>query len=1859
MKAYLSLLLLTLLGIGALHAQRKDNTTALKRQLEVAIERWDRIKVDELSSTLRSIAKKESNFDLYYWTLLKQRERRDVSYQDVHNISQESWLREEDKLLLNILQLEILLDGDPHMGDEGFQRDYLQRELSTWSLQTVDSVYNDLLTRIWQSPILHSSTKPYSTHSIVGKQKTLAEYALYKLINQEYLEMRSTYSRWSEWRVKPLINALQQYEQGNPPSSIAMPLAWAINHITPQKISERLSKYLAIERKYHLQPTMAEYLPLLTDKLHQYNKTKDAYMLMQTYLDAKIGDAALYKSKINDYRRCHIDSYLEHDDIIGEQRQKLYLKAKHIKNISVELFLYPSIVKRGIDTAVFKSIKPIYTKSIDIAQHKGWSEEEQTIELPKTKPGVYFVRIVGTPQDYSTNQDKIIKDGSYQVSNLYAMGELSSDSKYNKALRYLDAETGKPVSSLPIQFTYRVDENTKNKAKSPLVVKTDSEGIVGVPAQDTFHNSVAVLDKNNPLIIDLNRFSPWLRQTNSNKEIRIKIYSDRAIYRPGQTIKVHGFCYEIGLHAEQAKVLEDHDIEIKLRAPNWAELRSINLKTDSYGRFSFEHTLEPNSPLGEYHIKVEGIGSRWDHQHTIAVSNYKRPSFELKSSKPTDRIPVGDTVRIPIETKSYSGVALADIKVEAKIEGERYSFNSDGERDVASRGMSINIKTDSEGKATFILPTASFFHAPDSNYVYLYEGYDIELIATSSTGEVVTEFFRLYMDGGKNLITANLPSLIELSQEKAELSFDNAHYINYYQRDKEKHNKNIKIDYSLSPKGKAKEVLLQGSITLGESVDLIPHIKSLKSGLYELHYSYQSGKERKQEVKTLSLYRLSEGSIMLDEKDLHILSPDPSYLAYEAPSIRIATNLNDAHVFYAVQADGKLISKGTLRPKSGAIETLTLDKPQTLVEEYMVSVYTIQGSKLYYKTQEYKRRQPDKSLSLRWSSWRDRVRSGSSEQWTVQVLHNGNPIKASLSTWMYDASLDAVYSSSMPYVEKRIDGYYNKKLQGSMMSTGKIELRGNTHLEETVYEIFDMSRTSKHQDRHLYASPRAAKLGESKAKGEEAVELRKDFRELAYYYPLLESNDQGEVSWAATFPESLTRWAMRIQAHTPDLNTLQETRTIEAYKEVQVEPYMPRFIRLDDKQTIMTAVHNLTDRAIEASFRVEEFDPKQAGTPLLSRVEKVRLQAGERKLLRHQTQLDSKTSKLDSIGYRISLMSDIHSDGEEHILPVLKTSREVVRAKSITVKDGTATEVDLSTLYPEGYRPKSGKVELRVESNPLYLSVLSLPALSNYQSENALSLSAALYSSAVARSIGAMPQFKEWLKARSEAIGLGLQGDRKAILDDRFAGSPWADELARNNDIKQFGDLQSLLRTSESRLREGEWLDKLAELQTSSGLFAWYKGMEGNLYMTAEVLYWLLRAEKTSAVEDQGKREMITTAAWEALHKALTKEIEGVKAWEKKHKKRQELLHHLTLRYLYMMRLDSKQAKEGKANRDFLLARLSQEAFGLNPGDKAVAALVLSHSNRELSKRLLSSLRRELMPSKDGGVFFPNTKRSYWWYDRRYSDLAWAIEAMTTLSPLEDKSRIAGMQEWMLNKKRGAKWDSDLSTLFALEALIKGHKSTFSREAQTTKLSVELVDGSSLKQSEGERQGMSLHFNEEARRPKTLHIQPKTKDVVWASASARYELPDDKDVAMGKDLKALRRYYVERIIEGRTELVPLQQNTELALGDIIVTEIRLELSREIDFLAIADPRLGFAEPIDQVAGYAWGAGTAYYYEPWDTETKFYIDYLHEGTYTLKYRQKVVRSGSFQAVGASLQSVYAPEFTASTGYGGTIAVEQQD
>lgn len=195
--------------------------------------------------------------------------------------------------------------------------------------------------------------------------------------------------------------------------------------------------------------------------------------------------------------------------------------------------------------------------------------------------------------------------------------------------------------------------------------------------------------------------------------------------------------------------------------------------------------------------------------------------------------------------------------------------------------------------------------------------------------------------------------------------------------------------------------------------------------------------------------------------------------------------------------------------------------------------------------------------------------------------------------------------------------------------------------------------------------------------------------------------------------------------------------------------------------------------------------------------------------------------------------------------------------------------------------------------------------------------------------------------------------------------------------------------------------------------------------------------------------------------------------------------------------------------------------------------------------------------------------------------------------------------------------------------------------------------------SEGERPSIAQDFTRESH-PKTLRVATSAEGQVWGVASARYRLPITEDTPSGQELRAVRRYYRRAEVGGKAQLVELRSGESLSVGDVLVVRLEITLDRAMDFVCLADPRLACAEGRDTRSGYVYSpeARVSYYVEHRHEVTNFYFDQLERGEYLLEYQQSVVRPGVYQAPSAHLQSVYAPEYTASTGFGGRIRVESQ-
>ena len=101
-----------------------------------------------------------------------------------------------------------------------------------------------------------------------------------------------------------------------------------------------------------------------------------------------------------------------------------------------------------------------------------------------------------------------------------------------------------------------------------------------------------------------------------------------------------------------------------------------------------------------------------------------------------------------------------------------------------------------------------------------------------------------------------------------------------------------------------------------------------------------------------------------------------------------------------------------------------------------------------------------------------------------------------------------------------------------------------------------------------------------------ACHIRKDFAETAFFYPQLQTDKDGYVSFKFKMPESLTKWRFLILAHTKDLKTGYLDREIITQKKFSISPNIPRFLRKRDNSTIIATINNITNEGINGTATI-------------------------------------------------------------------------------------------------------------------------------------------------------------------------------------------------------------------------------------------------------------------------------------------------------------------------------------------------------------------------------------------------------------------------------------------------------------------------------------------------------------------------------------------------------------------------------------------------------------------------------------------------------------------------------------------------
>lgn len=1418
----------------------------------------------------------------------------------------------------------------------------------------------------------------------------------------------------------------------------------------------------------------------------------------------------------------------------------------------------------------------------------------------------------------------------FYVSNLAVMIQQLPDDKHRYVV--VNATDGQPVPGAKIML-YDRDYDVKTGKWKRLVharLTTDENGEV------YFKN----VDGNVLISTSNDKFTPakdiYLSRTRyyeqKDDKIKHQLFTDRSIYRPGQTVHASAISYIVKKGLDASVPGKSMELNFILRDANGKQVAEQKATTDEYGTASVDFELPKEGQTGLYFISVNGTVTKY-----VRVEEYKRPTFEITFPKVNEKYNWGDTVVVKATAKTYSGVPVQGAKVEYQVTrrnqlwwwgagsaGQLVKTDSCVTREDGTFDVEIPLEASLSGKdeadMSEFMRIARFFN------------FEVSAIVTDISGESHEGVMSLPLGTKPTILTVNLPKRIETDSLKTvTFAYRNASGMPISSRLK------YRID-----KGEWKDAEANVPVSIKEYASSASSASSSlvwKSGVHQLEAI--CGQDTLQQKFTL-----------FSMKDTHPVEPTTEWYYQTAKTfprdgkpvyIQVGSSENGAHIVYSIIAGNKLLEKGAWE-LGDSIVTL----PFTYKEEYASGIVLnysfVKQGKCYTRMMSIARPLPEKKLNIAWKTFRNRLTPGQKEEWTLKITTpDGKPAKAQLMSVLYDKSLDQIaphswkmslgfsqwlpscfWTSNLWYYTMDLLGVYPTKyfdqkqldvdkFDGKFFSyyaymqaveLSKLERSSGGTVESVRIQKDEVVREeakgiwirSSKMTRVGAAAPSANKVfdvveempqfaggsGSDARQFLDKVQVRENMNETAFFYPALESDNDGNVAIRFTLPESVTTWKFMGLAHDKEMRNGLLVDEAVAQKTVMVQPNMPRFLREGDKSTIVVKLFNTSDKKVSGNTRMQILDP-ETNKVVWQKTQNYSIDAEGSATI----SFDVQGLKEGVYINKVVAAGDGYSDGEQHYLPVLSNRELVVNTLPITLHQKGEQSFDLSKLFlnKEGKQAKGAeeaKVTIEYTNNPSWLMVKALPAISNPDEEDAISLMSAIYANTI------------------------------------------------TNHVQKHLSLENL--TQES-IRLQNQVEKLKKLQNPNGSFSWWKGMKGSRYMTTSVAEMMVRLNAIAGVQKSTARML--TSAIDYLSWQTAQEVREMKKQEEKKQKvnpSEQALH-----YLYILSVDGRKMKQNlEQDKAYLLDKMSKMTGDFSIYGKARAAVVLARNSqqnaayREKAGEYLQSVNEYAVYREEMGRYYDTRKALYSWRNYKIPTQVSVIEAMQMLKP-NDKQTIEELQRWLLMSKRTQVWDTPVNTVDAVYAFMKGNESNWSRKAENAVLK---LDGKLLPMPQ-DSTTLGYVKTERPGKASKLSIDKKSDYTSWGAVYAEFKQPISEIGSMESGIK------VRRVI------VPAESESKgnAQVGEKVKVTLIITADRDYDFVQITDKRAACLEPVNQLSGYQWSIGC--YVSPRDHATNFYFDRLSKGKHIVEMEYYVDRKGDYQSGTCIAECTYSPEFSGRT------------
>ncbi|NDW18578.1 hypothetical protein D0T53_06570 [Dysgonomonas sp. 216] len=1683
-------------------------------------------------------------------------------------------------------------------------------------------------------------------------------------------------------------------------------------NMTGTIILTELERYKLISSVYGRSTSGAQSLDFLLDIFNNYKSDETCVELINQIADLykrKNTDADL--TQAYDWCLKGIDMYPKYErvNILKIQLRDMERPYAHISGKTIfaadkkdkKLKLEYNNIKTGTLTiskkAVDGSFKFLKTINIELSPKTTYIKEKQDVDLGITEAGEY--KIKANFGENNTYKD----DFSLYVTNLMVLTRAKGEREYE--FYVVNRLNGNPVKDVSVKI---LKDN-----KILKTAQTDNKGFTVLTIDENINKDYSLRNKYKYQVSTKNddsglkcsfpydyRYWQGGDQPNIVTETeRTDIFTDRSIYRPGQIVY-----YKCIISSENEgggfRVIPNKTYEVEFEDSNGQTISESKVTTNEFGSLSGEFTIPKGLNTGTYSIWIN------DNSIYINVEEYKRPTFQITFDKIDKTYKFGEKITIKGHAENFSGIKIQDAEVEYQVTQSSLWRWFGGNTETIADSVSVTQK-DGSFEISFMIPEKS-----GSDIVPLWRNiysYNVSATVTDINGETQTGDYRFSVGSVSMILSADIPQM--LSKESAAVINIKATNLDGYEISSANGKYTV---YKMTDNDSVKTEVLTGEFVLGKQDELKEKLKKIPSGQYliKLQANDSNGNLVENENKFV-LYSEKDKRPAIETNEWWIVK-EPKFGQGKAAEIILGISAKDITVLYELEKDNKILQQQQIK-YNNENKSFVIPYNESYGENVYACFTYVVNEEVYRKEQLIELQKEEKKLNLRFDVFRDKLRPGQNEEWRISITDNQDkPAFAELLASMYDSSLDKIYQpaywniyQNSKYIANPVglnsgEGYNNlyktyngrtsrfdyKKFEFDELRwfgfsfygrTMRIRGTGSTVMpaaavvnSSDLAEMEEASMDDALQGRvaGLAVASKAkfesngatltqeAGAGQIEKADESQPQIRRDFNETAFFYPHLKTDSNGKILISFTVPESNTLWKFRALAHNKELTSGALEAIAVSRKELMVTPNLPRFMRQGDKASISTKISNLSESPMSGNVRLEFFNPVTEDIIDMPMADKQQTFSIVKDASASVSWTFDVPADIEMIGCRIIAQSENFSDGEQHAISVLPNRMLVTESMAMHVnagKNGYFTFdkfANNKSKTAENYR-----LTLEYTANPAWYAVQALPTLSNPSGDDAISWFASYYVNTLGTAIGVQyPKVSAMIKAWKQQ-----NQDKKTLTSDLMKNeelksvlleeTPWV--LDAKDETEQIQQLSLLFDANNNIQKTNMAIDKLSDLQNSDGSWSWFKGFYPSRSITQYILYGFTQLIGMNAVQYPERVKRMQMNAIRFIDLKIREDFEDLK----KYNKNWETITSIStnqLEYLYVRSSyrDIPIDQETRTAERFYTSVVEKNWTKLDLYQRSLLVVLLQRNgNKELSAKIMNSLREHAKKTDEMGMFWANNRSHVFMSQSAVATHVFLMDAFKEAkAPAEEMDML---KQWLIKQKQTQKWESTHATIDAIYALLSTGSNWFDVKNESAQITIggKKVDTSNIEQGTGY---IKETWNKGEINSKMANVQISKQGNTPSFGALYWQYFEDLNkisTSVNNGFSVDKLLFVHE--NGKLNIV--NESRSLKVGDKVVVRLVVRTDRDMEFVHLKDMRASCFEPTETLSGNKWQNNAVYYQSTKDASTNFYFDNLPKGTYTFEYELYVSRSGTYSNGITSIQCLYAPEFISHTN-GITVTVK---